>query len=146
MIHSFVNQNNRYDDSDAKQTFKKINQDKTKFLSSIGDDGTIPECLELNIFFDSKLNVATTKIKNLILDAKICRIEAGNVIVDMNLKNFGRLSKEELRIGLNPLDKSCLTKPVVVLVCRIHYNWGMVGWEKQDILYTNNYIVTYISR
>ena len=132
MIHSFVNQNNRYDDSDAKQTFKKINQDKTKFLSSIGDDGTIPECLELNIFFDSKLNVATTKIKNLILDAKICRIEAGNVIVDMNLKNFGRLSKEELRIGLNPLD-IIIGDTIKVVADSIDARNGQyikVSWEK----------------
>jgi small subunit ribosomal protein S1 len=132
MIHSFVNQNNRYDDSDAKQTFKKINQDKTKFLSSIGDDGTIPECLELKIFFDSKLNVATTKIKNLILDAKICRIEAGNVIVDMNLKNFGRLSKEELRIGLNPLD-IIIGDTIKVVADSIDARNGQyikVSWEK----------------
>ena len=153
MIHSFVNQNNRYDDSDAKQTFKKINQDRTKFLSSIGDDGTIPECAELTVFFDSKLNVATTKIKNLILDAKICRIEAGNVIVDMNLKNFGRLSKDELRIGLNPLD-IIIGDTIKVVADSIDARNGQyikVSWEKARRLslwsqfeeYKNNKTVLY---
>ena len=99
-----LNSHNQYQDIDDRQTLKKTDTEKTKFLYSIGDNDEIPTCKDLLEFFDKKLNVAQTTIKDTVLDAKICRIEAGNIIVDMNLKNFGKLPKEEIRIGITPLN------------------------------------------
>jgi small subunit ribosomal protein S1 len=103
-MNSSIINNNQHRDADDYRSFKKIDQTKARTLYSVGDDGLVPFCEDLISFFNKKLDVVTTTIKNLILDARVCRIDAGNLIVDMNLKNYGRLPKEELRIGSRPLN------------------------------------------
>jgi small subunit ribosomal protein S1 len=130
---SFISNNrNNFHVSDAKYSLKKIDKNKMRFLSSIGDNGDIPECVDLLEFFDEKLNVVTTKIKNLVLDARVCKIEAGNVIVDMNLKNRGRFSKDELRIGAEQLNIAVgnVIKVVAESIDAVGSQYIRVSWEK----------------
>lgn len=117
---------------EVRYHLKKIDHTKSKILSSIGDDSDIPECNDLESFFHSKLDVTTSRIDSIVLDAKICRIEAGNIIVDMNLKNYGRLPKDELRIGLKPVNVSVgdTIQVVAESIDAKGYQYIRVSWEK----------------
>jgi hypothetical protein len=111
---------------------KKIDHTKSKILFSIGDDNQIPQLDDLEDFFHSKLDVTTSRIDSIVLDAKVCRIEAGNIIVDMNLKNYGKLSKDEMRIGLKPVDVNVgdVIQVVAESIDAKGYQYIRVSWEK----------------
>jgi small subunit ribosomal protein S1 len=132
---------------------KKIDHTKSKILFSIGDDNQIPQLDDLEDFFHSKLDVTTSRIDSIVLDAKVCRIEAGNIIVDMNLKNYGKLSKDEMRIGLKPVDVNVgdVIQVVAESIDAKGYQYIRVSWEKARRLtlwstfeeYKNNKTVVY---
>ena len=111
---------------------KKIDHTKSKIIYSLGDDNNIPQSDDLELFFHSKLDVTTSSIDSIVLDAKVCRIEAGNIIVDMNLKNYGKLSKDDLRIGLKPVSISVgdTIQVVAESIDARGYQYIRVSWEK----------------
>jgi small subunit ribosomal protein S1 len=97
-------------DNKNKQHFlKKINHKKSKILSSLGDnieniDSFDKENLEFFQYFADRIAIRDNDIKNKILTATIYKIKGNDVIVDMGLKNYGKLNKEELKIGANSLN------------------------------------------
>ena len=111
---------------------KKIDHTKSKIIYSLGDDNNIPQSDDLESFFHSKLDVTTSSIDSIVLDAKVCRIEAGNIIVDMNLKNYGKLSKDDLRIGLKPVSIGVgdTIQVVAESIDARGYQYIRVSWEK----------------
>jgi small subunit ribosomal protein S1 len=117
---------------EVRYHLKKIDHEKSKIIYSLGDDNSFPQIDELENFFHSKLDVTTSKIDSIVLDAKVCRIEAGNIIVDMNLKNYGKLSKDEMRIGLKPVNVNVgdIIQVVAESIDAKGYQYIRVSWEK----------------
>ena len=111
---------------------RKIDHTKSKIIYSMGDDDNLPQLDDLEDFFHSKLDVTTSRIDSIVLDAKVCRIEAGNIIVDMNLKHYGKLSKDEIRIGLKPISVSVgdTIQVVAESIDAKGYQYIRVSWEK----------------
>ena len=90
-----------------KNILYKIDQRKSKILSSFGDRDNFSQdniVNDVSDYFESKLGIKKMNIENEILSAKIYKIKGNDVIVDMGLKNYGKIDKDELRIGMHALN------------------------------------------
>lgn len=116
-------------------SLKRIDHRKAKVLFSLGDNGAenfFDQDQDSVEYFSSKLGIKKESINNKILSATIYKIKGNDVIVDMNLKNYGKLAKDELRIGLKNLDVKIGDK-IPVLAESIDAKHGpyiKASWEK----------------
>jgi small subunit ribosomal protein S1 len=116
---------------------KKIDQKRSKILFSLGDtfqgeDFFDDEDQDVIDYFSEKVAVKETDIVNKILISTVYKIKGNDVIVDMGLKNYGKLNKEELRIGLNNISVKVGDKlPVIAESVDARFNpYIKASWEK----------------
>jgi len=86
---------------------KKIDHTKSKVLYSLCDNSMedfIDNEDEFSAYFSEKISLKNNNITNKILTAVVYKIKGNDVIVDVGLKNYGKLNKDELKVGINTIN------------------------------------------
>jgi small subunit ribosomal protein S1 len=124
--------------NNSRNVFKRMPSSKQKVLFSMGDNRA-DEFFEeedredfYGYFKDALFSCDNVDITNKILEGIIRKIKGNDIIVDIGLKNYARLNKDELRNGINNLNPRIGEKIKVVAESReAKYSpYIKSSWEK----------------